>query len=110
MEVSQGQNIIRIASDMETCGDIFRSILCSLDNMRSVMVDLPPDPPQCEANFLNKSLIREVESLTGTVIQKIKDSKGNRKGMPRQVLLSNREIWFPLKFSVPCIFPGPRRG
>jgi hypothetical protein len=77
---------------METCGDIFRSILCSLDNMRSVVVDLPPEPPQCEPNFLNKSLIQEIEALTGTVIQEIKDPKGKRKGMPRQVLLSILEI------------------
>jgi hypothetical protein len=113
VEASRPDNIIRITSDKDTCGDMFRFIHYTLEKIRSLNISLPPEQPRSrtpwldEPNFLSESLIQQIEQLTGTVIRRITHTKWNRKGLPRLVHPPHPDMHFPLKSLVPHLLPRP---
>lgn len=91
VEASRLDNVIRITSDKDTCADMFRFICYTLEKIRGLNISLPCKQPTSrtpwldEPNFLNQSLIQQIEQLTSTVIRPINHSKWDRKGAQRLV-------------------------
>lgn len=93
VDALQSRHIIRITSDRDTCCDVFKFILETLEKINGVDFYLPPEPPKGRSQFLDEpnslkeSLIQQIEELSGTIIRRIPHPTSKRKGVPRQVPL-----------------------
>lgn len=90
--VSRSRKIIRITSYKNTCYDIFKSIFQTLENIHSVNIYLPPEPPEKllrsdATTVLKDSLIQRIEHDTGTTIRRALPTTSKRKGGLGQVFL-----------------------
>lgn len=95
MDAALSHGIIRISGDIGTCGDIFRFLIYTLENINSVEIDLSSEQSQTEQNldqgqrFLNQSFRRQIEQLTSTVLKPMPPSNASAKTHEKVKSLAN---------------------
>lgn len=95
VDAALSHGIIRISGDIGTCGDIFRFLIYTLENINSVDIGLSSEQSQHEQNldqgqrFLNHSFRRQIEQLTSTVLKPMPRSKASAKTHEKVESLAN---------------------
>lgn len=86
--------IIRVSGDIGTCGDIFRFLVYTLENISSLEISLPSGQSHYEQTldqrqrFLNQSFRSQIEQLTSTVLRPVPRSKASSETDEKVNILS----------------------
>ncbi|KAL9098237.1 MAG: hypothetical protein Q9163_006068 [Psora crenata] len=78
LEASRPERIIRISSDFEACGDVFRLLKYMIENIQHASVDL-----MILDSAAKKDLFARTERLTSTVIKESEESEFQRTSLTR---------------------------
>ncbi len=88
IDASPRNRILRVTSDYNTCLDVLKVIVLTVENIRSVEFDLPVQLKKdlYSGNFHEpgQGMLRQVQQLTNTVIQ-TKSTEAWRRGVSRSL-------------------------
>lgn len=83
IDLARAEKFVRVTSDFEACGDIFRLIEYMVGSIRkeTLTLSLTGSDAKESEKFIKTAQMRETEKLTSTIIREVKESKTVRKAL-----------------------------